>query len=138
MTKDGVQAKLVPWDWWYYAEKLQKAKYDLDDEILRPYFKLENVRDGAFDVARKLWGLKFVERTDIPKYHPDVQVFEVKEADGRHLGVFYVDYFPARPSAAAPGRTRSGRSPTETGGWSPPSSPITGTSRFRWATRRRS
>ena len=97
MTKDGVQAKLMPWDWWYYAEKLKKAKYDLDDETLKPYFKLENVRDGAFEVARKLWGLQFVERTDIPKYHPDVKVFEVKEADGRHLGVFYVDYFP-RPS----------------------------------------
>jgi len=97
MAKDGVKAKLQPWDWWYYAEKLKKAKYDLDDETLKPYFKLENVRDGAFEVARKLWGLQFVERTDIPKYHPDVKVFEVKEADGTHLGVYYVDYFP-RPS----------------------------------------
>jgi peptidyl-dipeptidase Dcp len=98
MVKDGVvDAKLEPWDWWYYAEKLKKAKYDLDDETLKPYFKLENVRDGAFEVARKLWGLQFVERTDIPKYHSDVKVFEVKEADGRHVGILYVDYFP-RPS----------------------------------------
>ena len=97
INKEGGSFKLEPWDWWYYAEKLKKAKYDLDDQILKPYFKLENVRDGAFDVAKKLWGLQFVERTDIPKYHPDVKVFEVKEADGTHVGVLYTDYFP-RPS----------------------------------------
>ncbi len=89
--------KLASWDWWYYAEKLRKAKYDLDDQTLKPYFKLENVRDGAFAVANKLWGLQFVERTDIPTYHPDVKTFEVKEADGRHIGILYTDYFP-RPS----------------------------------------
>jgi len=88
---------LEPWDWWYYAEKLRKQKYDLDDATLKPYFKLENVRDGAFEVARKLWGLQFVERADIPKYHPDARTFEVKEADGTHLGIYYTDYFP-RPS----------------------------------------
>jgi peptidyl-dipeptidase Dcp len=88
---------LEPWDWWYYAEKLRKQKYDLDDSTLKPYFKLDNVRDGAFEVARKLWGLQFVERPDIPKYHPDVKVFEVKEADGTHVGILYTDYFP-RPS----------------------------------------
>ncbi len=97
INQEGGNFKLEPWDWWYYAEKLKKAKYDLDDQILKPYFKLENVRDGAFDVAKKLWGLQFVERTDIPKYHPEVKVFEVKEADGTHLGVLYTDYFP-RPS----------------------------------------
>jgi len=89
--------KLEPWDWWYYAEKLKKAKYELDDEALRPYFELEAVRRGAFDVAGKLWGIQFVPRTDIPVYHPDVEVFEVKEADGRHIGILYTDYFP-RPS----------------------------------------
>lgn len=86
--------KLAAWDWWYYAEKLRKAKYDLDDRVLKPYFKLENVRAGAFDVAHKLYGLQFVERTDIPKYHPDVRTFEVQEADGRHVGILYTDYFP--------------------------------------------
>jgi peptidyl-dipeptidase Dcp len=89
--------KLEPWDWWYYAEKLKKAKYELDDEVLRPYFELESVRRGAFDVAGKLWGIRFERRTDIPVYHPDVEVFEVKESDGRHIGILYTDYFP-RPS----------------------------------------
>ena len=92
--KDDPGFKLQPWDWWYYAEKVRKAKYDLDEESLRPYFKLENVLQGAFDVAGKLYGLKFVERKDIPKYHKDVRVFEVLEKDGRHVGIFYTDYFP--------------------------------------------
>jgi len=92
--QEGQGFKLEPWDWWYYAEKLKKAKYALDDEILRPYFKLENVRDGAFAVASKLFGIQFLERTDIPKYHPDVKVFEVQEADGTHIGILYTDYFP--------------------------------------------
>ncbi|MFZ2055172.1 MAG: M3 family metallopeptidase [Candidatus Aminicenantales bacterium] len=97
IDKEGGGFKLEPWDWWYYAEKLKKAKYELDDEILRPYFELEAVRRGAFDVAGKLWGIQFEPRTDIPVYHPDVEVFEVKEADGRHIGILYTDYFP-RPS----------------------------------------
>ena len=95
--EEGKDFKLEPWDWWYYAEKVKKAKYALDDELLRPYFKLENVREGAFAVANKLFGITFEERTDIPKYHEDVEVFEVKEADGTHIGIFYTDYFP-RPS----------------------------------------
>ncbi len=94
IDKEGGNFKLAPWDWWYYAEKLKKAKYDLDDEALRPYFELKAVRQGAFDVAGKLWGLKFEPRTDIPVYHPDVEVFEVKEADGTHIGILYTDYFP--------------------------------------------
>jgi peptidyl-dipeptidase Dcp len=92
--KEGRDFKLAPWDWWYYAEKVKKAKYDLDDNALRPYFQLENVRDGAFMVANKLYGITFTERADIPKYHEDVRVFEVKDADGSHLAVLYVDYFP--------------------------------------------
>jgi peptidyl-dipeptidase Dcp len=86
--------ELQSWDWWYYAEKLKKQKYDLDEEMLRPYFKMENVRAGAFDTASKLWGLKFVVRTDLPGYHEDVEVFEVKDTDGSHLAILYVDYFP--------------------------------------------
>ncbi len=86
--------KLQAWDWWYYSEKLRKEKYDLDDAQLRPYFKLENVRDGAFAVANKLWGITFTERKDISVWHPEVKVFEVKEADGKHIGILYTDYFP--------------------------------------------
>ena len=91
---EGGGFELEPWDWWYYAEKVKKAKYDLDDTVLRPYFQLENVRDGAFAVATKLYGITFAERTDVPKYHEDVRVFEVKDADGSHLAVLYVDYYP--------------------------------------------
>jgi len=94
---EGKNFKLATWDWWYYAEKLKKAKYALDDEVIRPYFKLENVINGVFTVATNLFGLQFEERLDIPKYHEDVKVFEVKEADGSHLGILYTDYFP-RPS----------------------------------------
>jgi len=94
INKEGHDFKLASWDWWYYTEKLKKAKYDLDDESLRPYFKLENVINGAFDVANKLFGITFEEKTDIPIYHEDVKVFEVKEADGSHIGILYTDYFP--------------------------------------------
>lgn len=86
--------KLEPWDWWYYAEKVKKVRYDLDEEMIRPYFKLENVIDGVFTVANKLYGITFEERHDIPTYHPDVKVFEVKETDGSHIGILYTDYFP--------------------------------------------
>jgi len=91
---EGSNFKLQSWDWWYYAEKVRKDKYALDEEMLRPYFKLENVINGAFEVATRLYGLKFVERHDIPVYHPDVKVFEVQEADGKHVGILFTDYFP--------------------------------------------
>ena len=94
MDKEGKGEKLEAWDWWYYTEKLRKAKYDLDEEELKPYFKLENVREGAFAVANKLYGITLTPLHNIPVYHPDVEVFEVKDADGSHLGIFYVDYFP--------------------------------------------
>ncbi len=94
INKEGGNFKLEPWDWWYYAEKIKKEKYELDDEELRPYFQLENVRDGAFAVANKLYGITFTELPDVKVYHPDVKVFEVKDADGSHVGVLYTDYFP--------------------------------------------
>ncbi|MFC1654561.1 M3 family metallopeptidase [Myxococcota bacterium] len=94
IKKEGKDFKLQAWDWWYYAEKLRKAKYDLDEKELRPYFKLQNVIEGAFAVATRLYGIKFVERTDLPKYHPDVKTFEVQEKDGSHIGILYTDYFP--------------------------------------------
>ncbi|MBA4407443.1 peptidase M3 [bacterium] len=94
INQEGGNFKLKPWDWWYYAEKVKKEKYALDEEMLRPYFKIENVIAGAFGVAAKLYGLKFIERKDIPIYHPDVRVFEVKEAKDKHLGILYTDYYP--------------------------------------------
>ena len=97
IDQEGGKSKLEAWDWWYYAEKLRKAKYDLDENELRPYFKLQNVLEGVFTVAGKLYGLKFKLRTDLPIYHPEVNTYEVVEADGSHLGILYVDYFP-RPS----------------------------------------
>jgi peptidyl-dipeptidase Dcp len=91
---EGSDFRLEAWDWWYYAEKLRKQKYDLDEEALKPYFSLENVRLGMFDVATRLYGITFTERNDIQKYHPEVRAFEVKEADGSHIGILYMDFFP--------------------------------------------
>ncbi|WP_434968571.1 M3 family metallopeptidase [Rosettibacter firmus] len=94
IDREGGNFKLQPWDWWYYAEKVKQEKYALDEEMLRPYFKMENVLKGAFEVASKLYGIKFIERNDIQVYHPDVKVFEVQEQNGKHIGIFYADYFP--------------------------------------------
>lgn len=94
ITKEGGKFKLASWDWWYYSEKLRKQKYNLDENELRPYFKLENVVNGVFTVATKLYGITFTPIKNIPLPHPDAQAFEVKEADGKHLGVFYLDFFP--------------------------------------------
>ena len=94
IDKEGGKFKLEPSDWWYYAEKLRKQKYDLDDNELRPYFKLDNVRDGFFTVANKLFGITFKPIAGIPLPHPDAQAFEVSDVDGAHLGVLYMDFFP--------------------------------------------
>ena len=93
INKEEKPFPLASWDWWYYAEKVKKAEYDLDEDALRPFFKMEYVRQGAFDVASRLFGLQFIERKDIPKYADDVAVFEVKGMDGAHIGIIYTDYF---------------------------------------------
>lgn len=90
----GNDFRLEQWDWRYYAEKVRKEKYDLDEQELRQYFELNTVRDGIFMVVQKLFGLQFKQRTDIPKYHADAQVFEVLEADGSHVGILYMDFHP--------------------------------------------
>lgn len=100
MDKEGKGEKLEAWDWWYYTEKLRKEKYNLEEDEIKPYFKLENVREGAFAVANKLYGITLTKLDGIPVYHPDVEVFEVKDADGSHMGIFYVDYFP-RPGKSS-------------------------------------
>ena len=92
--KEGGNFKLASWDWWYYAEKLHKAKYDLDESEIKPYFSLTNVKEGIFYVANKLYGITFTKVTNLPVYQKDVETFEVKEADGKHLGIMYFDYYP--------------------------------------------
>jgi len=87
-------SKIEPWDWAYYAEKVRKAKYALDEEQTKPYFKMENVREGVFNTAHKLFGLNFEPLEDIPVYHPDVEGFKVTDADGSLIGVLLTDYFP--------------------------------------------
>ncbi|NSW93869.1 MAG: M3 family metallopeptidase [Bacteroidales bacterium] len=94
IDREGGNFKLEPHDWWYYAEKVRKAKYDLDDNELRPYFQLENVREGLFNVANKLFGITFTLIENCPVPHPEAKAFEVKESDGRHIGVLYMDFFP--------------------------------------------
>ena len=96
INREEGKFSLQPWDWWYYTEKIKKAKYDLDDEVTRPYFKIDNVMDGMFYVANRLYGLTFTKRNDIPKYHPDVNTFEVTR-DGKHVGILMIDNYP-RPS----------------------------------------
>ena len=96
IDSEGGNFKLEGWDWMYYTEKLRKAKYSLDENEIKPYFKLENVRDGAFDCATKLFGLTFAQRTDIPIYNDSVKVFEVLDEEKKHLGIFYGDYFPRK------------------------------------------
>ncbi|MFY9154067.1 MAG: M3 family metallopeptidase [Prolixibacteraceae bacterium] len=94
IDREGGNFKLDLWDWWFYAEKVRKAKYDLDESQLKPYFKLENVVEGMMYVANKLYGINFIKRTDIPVYNEEVTAYEVQEADGRHIGVFYTDFHP--------------------------------------------
>ncbi len=94
IEKEGGNFKLEPHDWFYYTEKLRKEKYDLDESEVRPYFELENVRQGIFDVANKLYGITFTPISGIPVPHPETTVYEVKEADGSHLALFFMDMHP--------------------------------------------
>lgn len=90
----GMGYKLEAWDWRYYAEQVRLEKYDIDEQEVRQYFELNTVRDGIFDIVERLWGLRFVQRTDIPVYHPDATAWEVLEADGSHRGVLFMDFHP--------------------------------------------
>ena len=94
IDREGGKFKLECWDWWYYSEKVRKEKYDLDEEQIRPYFEMNNVRDGAFAVANKLYGLTFTRLKNMPLYHPECEVYEVKDGDGSEIGVLYMDFFP--------------------------------------------
>lgn len=94
INAEGGSFQLQPWDWWYYAEKLKKQKYAFDDEVLRPYFKLENVRQGVFNVLNKMYGISFVPAKNLPVYYPGVETYEVHDTDNSLLGVLYMDFYP--------------------------------------------
>ncbi len=91
---EGADIKLEGWDWWYYAEKLRKAKYDFDENYIKPYLTVDNVRNGMFTAANKLYGITFTQNTNLPVYYPGVETYEVKEANGDFLGILYMDYYP--------------------------------------------
>ncbi|MCZ6880304.1 MAG: M3 family metallopeptidase [Gammaproteobacteria bacterium] len=93
MDADGIGDRVRGWDWRHYTEKVRKARYELDQQALRPYFEVTAVRDGAFAVATKLFGLTFEARDDLPTWHPDQEAFEVFDADGSHLAILYMDWF---------------------------------------------
>lgn len=90
----GGDYNLAAWDWRYYAEQVRKEKFDLDKEEIRQYFELNKVTEGVFMVVNRLWGLTFEKRSDLPTYHPEAVAYEVKEADGSHLGILYMDFHP--------------------------------------------
>ena len=94
--KEGKSFKMEPWDMSYYSHKLQMQEYDLDSEMLRPYFELSRVIDGVFGLAHRLYGITFKENSDIPVYHPDVKAYEVFDRDGSYLAVFYADFHPRK------------------------------------------
>src|SRR5690606_29226426 len=91
---EGGDFSVQPYDWRYYAEKIRVKRFALNEEEIKPYFSLASVREGAFDVANKLWGLTFVALNNIPVYHEEVEVYEVRDKDGSHLGLLYADFFP--------------------------------------------
>ena len=92
-NEEGNNFKLASWDWWYYAEKVRRDKYDIDEEEVKDYFTLENTIDGIFKTANKLFGLTFEEKFNIDLYHPDARVWEVKDKDGSHVGLYIGDYY---------------------------------------------
>lgn len=94
MLKEGIKDDVQPYDWRYYAEKIRKERFDLDEQEMKPYFSLEKTREGVFTVCKNLYGLQFKELNNVPKYHEDVTVWEVKEANGNHVGILYMDFHP--------------------------------------------
>lgn len=112
---EGGKYKLEGWDWRYYAEKVRKARFDLDQDQLKPYFQLDKMLEAQFFVANQLWGLQFAVRKDLPVYHPDVRIWEVRERDGRLIGLFYGDFY-ARPSKQSGAWMSSYRNQRKLGG----------------------
>lgn len=102
-AENGHQGELMAWDWSYWAEQYRQTHYELDDEMLRPYFKLENVIDGVFGLATRLYGITFKRNENIPVYHKEVKVYEVQDEDDSYLGLLYTDFFPRKGKKAALG-----------------------------------
>lgn len=90
----GFEGQLMPWDWSFYSKKLQDAKYSISDDVLRPYFELESVKKAVFDLANRLYGIRFIENKDIQVYHPEVSAYDVVDADGNYVAVYYCDFHP--------------------------------------------
>jgi len=112
---EGAKITIEPWDYRYYAEKVRKSRFDLDQDQLKPYFQLDKMLEAQFFVAGELWGLKFAPRTDLPVYHPDVRIWEVRERDGRFIGLFYGDFY-SRPSKQSGAWMSSYRNQRKLGG----------------------
>ena len=94
MQKEGINEPVQPYDWRYYTEKIRKERFDLDEQEMKPYFSLEKTREGVFTVCKNLFGLQFKQLNNVPKYHEDVTVWEVTEANGSHVGILYMDFHP--------------------------------------------
>ncbi len=93
---EGSDFTVMPWDWSYYSHKLKDKKFNINDEMLRPYFELEQVKEGVFGLATRLYGITFKKNSDIPVYHKDVDAYEVFDKDGKFLSVLYTDFHPER------------------------------------------
>ena len=93
---EGADFELMPWDWAFYSNKLKEKEYDLNDELLRPYFELSQVKKGVFGLASRLYGISFMENKNIPVYHPDVKAYDVFDKDGSYLAVLYTDFHPRK------------------------------------------
>jgi peptidyl-dipeptidase Dcp len=96
MRKDGITSAVEPYDWRYYTEKIRKERFDLDEQEMKPYFSIDNVRNGIFMVCKNLYGIQFKQLTDVPVYHEDVTAWQVTEANGTHIGVMYMDFHPRK------------------------------------------
>lgn len=120
IAKEGTGINLESWDWWYYAEKIRKEKYDLDEEEVRAYFSLETVKAGLFSVVQNLYGLTIEKRPELPSYHKEVLAYEVKEADGSHLGIIYMDFHPRPGKRGGAWSTSIRQAHAEEGKWIPP------------------
>ncbi|MDV6169338.1 M3 family metallopeptidase [Flavobacterium sp. DG1-102-2] len=115
MLADGIKDNVQPYDWRYYTEKIRKERYDLDEQEIKPYFSLDNVRDGIFTVTKNLYGLQYRQLNDVPKYHDDVTVWEVTDKDNKHIGILYMDFFPRASKKGGAWMTSYRKQRTENG-----------------------